>query len=305
MERTRAFVFPGQGSQKVGMSMPLLEHKNSDISGIAGLTYEEADDILQMKLKALCTEGPEEILNETRFTQPALLVTSIAALRILNSRGFKAEFVAGHSLGEYSALVAAEALSFEQALKLVKARGEFMTEAGRQNSGSMAALMDLSLDEVRSICEKTGAEVANINTENQIVIAGKSDTITYAISEAKSRKGRARELNVSIAGHSSLMEPARQNLEIFLQKEVVNDPNLKFVQNSTGNYAETGEQVRRGLVDQMTGTVHWLETIRLMNRDGVGEFIEVGPGEILSNIIKRILPQTSGRNSGLLISKFV
>lgn len=283
-----AFLFPGQGSQKIGMGQKMF-----DAHPAARLTYEEADDVLARKISDICFNGPKDVLDSTINTQPAILVTSIAALRVLKKMGKVPGQVAGHSLGEYSALVAAEALSFAQALKLVQERGRFMEDAGKINPGKMAAVIGLTLDEVKDICRQAGAEIANINTELQIVISGKEDTVKYASELAVSSKGRVIGLNISIASHSSLMEPARQNMEMLLQSVPIQNPKIPFIANVTGNYVSTGDEIRRCLVDQITGSVLWLDSIRTLTKNGIQTFIDVGPGEIMAGLIRKINPSSS------------
>lgn len=300
-EHFRAFVFPGQGTQRAGMSEFLFRNQNPDVSKLVRRVYEEAGDILQTNLGSLCLSGPDEELDKPEITQPAILVTSIAALRALGYYDLKPDVVAGHSLGEFSSLVAAEALSFAQAVRLVNARGKFMESAGKINPGGMVAVLGLELPEVEEICEESGAEIANINSDTQIVISGRNDSISYIVDKLGDRK--ARRLRVSIASHSSLMEPARQNMELLLQRESIADPAVSFIQNITGDYALTGEQVRRGLVDQLTGRVLWLDSVRRMQMDGVGEYIEVGPGDVLTKIIKRIDPSALLRKSEIRLAE--
>lgn len=284
----QAFVFPGQGTQRAGMAEGLLRNRNQEVLTLARRTYEEADDILQVSLTSLCLNGPNEELDKPGITEPAILVTSIAALRALSYYDLKPDIVAGHSLGEFSALVAAEALSFAQAVRLVNARGKFMESAGQINPGGMAAVLGLELPEVEEICKESGAEIANINSDTQIVISGRNDSISYVVEKLGDRK--VKRLRVSIAAHSSLMKPARQNMELLLQQEPIASPKLPFIQNVTGDYASTVGQVRRGLVDQLTGRVLWLDSVRLMHNDGIGEYIEVGAGDVLTRLIKRIDP---------------
>jgi [acyl-carrier-protein] S-malonyltransferase len=283
-----AYLFPGQGSQKVGMASNLVGHKIPELAQIATQTFEEAEDILAKKILEVCLQGPSETLNDTTFTQPALVVASTAALRMLASEGKKPDIVAGHSLGEYSALVAAEALSFEQALKLVQKRGEYMADAGLQNPGKMAAVLRLPLEQVEQICKDSGAEVANINSAEQIVIAGNPESILYASELARNAKGKVVGLNVSIGSHSSLMKPAEEKLKILLENIDIGDPTIPVVSNVTGNYVYKASEVRRYLVDQLTQRVKWLDTIKLLSRDGYKYYIEVGPGEVLTNLVKRI-----------------
>ena len=298
VDHRRAFVFPGQGTQEAGMAEPLFT-RNHDASILVHRTYEQANDVLGLgvDLEKLCRFGPEEELDRPEITQPAILVTSIAALRILNHYGLKPEaktdIVAGHSLGEYSALVAAEALSFEQAVRLVRERGKFMEAAGQINPGGMAAILGLERPEVEEICRESGAQVANINGETNITISGSNNSVSYIVEKLGTRK--ARQLRVTIASHSSLMEPARQNMELLLQQESIVAPKVPFIQNVTGNYARTVDEVRRGLVDQLTGRVLWLDSVKLMQREGVGEYIEVGAGDVLTKMIKRIDPSALTR----------
>lgn len=290
----RGFVFPGQGTQKTGMSEVLISNRNPEIRTLVGRTYEEADDILNINLTGMCIHGPDSELDKTEIAQPAVLVASIAALRALHYYDLvpnsETDIVAGHSLGEYSALVAAEALSFAQAVRLVSSRGRFMELAGNKNPGGMAAILGLGLSEVEAICCESGAEIANINNDLQVVVSGPHDSISYVVKKLGDRK--VRQLKVSIAAHSSLMTPAKQNMELLLEHECIQPPNLPFIQNVTGNYVQTVSQVKRGLIEQLTGRVLWLDTINLMHKDGVGEYIEVGPGEVLTKIIRRIDPRS-------------
>ena len=283
-ENRVAYVFPGQGSQFVGMGRSL-----QDIHPEAKQTFEEADDLLQRRISALCFEGPKAELDQTVNTQPAILVASIAAYRILKSRGRIPDVVAGHSLGEYSALVAAESLTFAQALDLVGKRAQFMHEAGKENPGGMTAIIGLPLEKVEEICKTSGAEIANINSPNQIVIAGKNDKVLYSEGLVKGLNGKVIRLQVSIAGHCSLMQPARENLEIILQNTDISDPKIPFVANVTGNFVEYGHEVRRFLGEQLTQSVQWLDSVRtIIDRGSVRRFVEVGPGKVLSGLINKI-----------------
>ncbi len=269
------------------MGENLLIHKDPQLRQAAVRTFEEASDTLHEDFSRLCLTDPEGKLDRTIYTQPALLLVSIAALRMLELQGRRPDVVAGHSLGEYSALVAAEALSFEQGLRLVRARGEYMEEAGETNPGRMAAVLKLPLEQIKEICEESGAEIANINSEQQIVIAGKHDAVEYATQLATDKKGRVIGLNVSIASHCSLMEPARQRMDFLLQSFPFGDPVIPFVANISGNYIDTSQEVKRGLVDQLTGSVRWLDTMKLLERRGVESYVEVGSGEVLSGLLRR------------------
>lgn len=301
IENPRAFVFPGQGTQKIGMAEPLFLHRNPDIATITQRTFEEASDILQADLKSSVSVGPDEVLDRPGFTEPAILVTSIAALRALGYYNLMPDIVAGHSMGEYSALVAAEAVSFAQAVNLVKMRGEFMERVKADYPGGMgmAAILGLPMEQVEKICERTGAEVANVNSEGQIVISGRDDAIFFVTEKLGERK--VRKLRVSVASHSSLMMPAKRDMEILLDATSIKDPVVPFIQNTTADYARSAEQVRRGLLDHFTGRVLWLDTIKLMKRDGVNDYIEVGSGNVLSKLIRKIDPNATTRSYSELI----
>jgi len=296
IENPQAFIFPGQGTQRVGMAEPLFSHRNPDISALVERTFEEANDIMQTDLKSLVLNGPNEQLDNPIFTESAILVTSIAALRLLGYYDLYPDVVAGHSMGEHSALVAAESLSFSQALSLVKSRGEFMQRAKDElpKKMGMAAVLGLTLEEVEDICQITGAEVANINSEKQIVISGIEDSIINSIRVLGERK--VKRIKVNIASHSSLLENMSRRMEFILDDIAINDPKVPFIQNSTAEYARTAAEVRRGLKDQITGRVLWLDSVMLMKSDGVKDYVEVGPGKVLSNLIKRIDPRATTRH---------
>lgn len=297
-----AYLFPGQGSQKIGMAKNLVDYKIPDLARVARLTFQEAEDTLSKKILDVCLNGPSEILNDTTFTQPALVVASTAALRMLEAEGKRPDVVAGHSLGEYSALVAAEALSFEQALRLVEKRGEYMAEAGEKNPGKMAAILRLPLSAVKEICKQSGAEVANINSEEQIVIAGSPESITYASDLVVDAKGKVVTLNVSIGSHSSLMKPAEEKLRILLEQVNIGDPSVPVISNVTGKYVYKAGEVRRYLVDQLTQPVKWLDTIQLLSEDKCTYYVEVGPGEVLNNLVKRIAKESKTTSTDRLFS---
>lgn len=297
-ERKTGFVFPGQGSQHEGMGKDLVSHVDPQLSQIAIRTFEEASDILLQDFQEICFTATKEELGQTRITQPALLITSMAAFRMLKNIGETPDIVAGHSFGEYSALVAAEALSFEQGLKLASLRGIFMEEAGKINPGKMASVLKLPLNEVEEICRMSGAELATINTEGQIVIAGDNDSVTYATSLAQDKKGKVIGLDVSIASHSNLMKPAKEKMENYLISLSIHNPEIPIIGNTTAQRLYTGQEVKRELVDQMTDTVLWLDSMRKMiDEYNVDTMIEVGPGNILTGMMKRIDKSVAVRSS--------
>jgi len=278
-----AFVFPGQGSQRVGMGQKIYNNYR-----VAQLTFEEANGVLGRDITSICFSGPKDILDATTNTQPAIITTSIAALRVLEEEGRIPDQVAGHSLGEYSALVAAKALEFSDSLRIIQARANLMEAAGLENPGGMAALLGLSIDTVQEICHLSGAQIANINTEKQIVITGKKESIIHASELAKDNQGKVINLNVSIAGHSPLMQSAKYGLSEVLQTVNLQNPKVPFVANVTGSYIQEADGVRQGLVNQITGSVLWFHTIKTMIENGVTRFVEVGPGKVLSGLIRNI-----------------
>jgi [acyl-carrier-protein] S-malonyltransferase len=285
----RAFIFPGQGSQYAGMGKDL-----SDNFKIARDTFAEADDALSFKLSSLCFNGPEEDLKLTMNTQPAILATSIATLRVLQSEiGTEADFLAGHSLGEYSALVASKALTLQDAVRTVRLRGKFMQEAVPVGLGAMAAILSIEEDLLVDICrEAEQGEVvspANFNSPGQIVIAGHATAVNRAIEIAKSRGFRkAMLLPVSAPFHSALMIPAGERLREVLDKIELSELNTPVVSNVDAVQNQDSKRVRDLLVAQVSAPVKWDSSVREMVRLGVTSFIEIGPGKVLSGLLKRI-----------------
>ncbi|HMK08114.1 MAG TPA: ACP S-malonyltransferase [Anaerolineales bacterium] len=287
-----AFLFPGQGSQKVGMGKELSE---ADASARA--VFAEADDILGFPLSRFCWQGPAEELNETDVTQPALLTHSVAVLRALQARrpGWVPGAVAGHSLGEFSALVAAGALEFAAALRLVRERGRLMKEAGRRQPGGMAAILGLDVEAVESVCRAVEAEtgrtvqVANDNCPGQIVISGDEAALATAL-ERLSAAGakRAIRLAVSIAAHSALMAPALESFAGAVDGAAIVDPRLPVVGNVGAAPLRTAVEIRADVKAQLTARVRWTESVRRMIGDGVQAFAEVGTGDVLIGLIRRI-----------------
>ncbi len=279
-----AFVFPGQGAQFVGMGRELAaNYKEADE------IFRRANEVLGFDIEKLCFEGPEEELRKTEITQPSILTVSIAALKVLENQGIFPDIVAGLSLGEYSALVSAGVISFEDALPLVQKRGRFMQEAVPEGRGAMAAIIGLDKSKINKICKKGVVEVSNFNCPNQIVIAGEVKAVKSAMTAAKELGARSTvELNVSAPFHTSLLEPAGEKLFFELNKIPFNAPKIPFISNVTGDYVSDPEEIKTYLKKQVSSPVLWEDTVRRMIRDGVKLFIEVGLGKTLSSFIKKI-----------------
>ncbi|QUH26251.1 ACP S-malonyltransferase [Serpentinicella alkaliphila] len=294
-----AFVFPGQGSQYVGMGKELFDNFN-----IVKDTFEEASDSLGLDMKKLCFEGPEDILVQTENTQPAILTTSVAFLRVLLSEGVDCSITAGLSLGEYGALVKSKAIKFTDAVKLVKKRGKFMQEAVPLGIGTMAAILGLEREVLVKCLEESKeygiVEAANFNSPGQIVISGEVKAVEAAIkkiSEAGAKK--AVLLPVSAPFHSSLLKPAGDNLKIELNNIEIFDPSIPVVSNVTASKLLAKEEIAPALVKQVSSSVLWHDSVKLMLEEEVSTFIEVGPGKALSAFIKKIA-KTEGYKANTL-----
>lgn len=284
-----AYIFPGQGSQYVGMGKDLAEN-----FAAAREVFEEADEVLGFSLSRLCFEGPPEQLQLTENTQPAILTTSIASLRAMAAVGFPTpNFVAGHSLGEYSALAGAESLSFADAVRAVRSRGRYMQEAVPVGVGAMAAVMGASLSDIERLCaEASSGEIcapANINSPNQVVIAGNTAAIDRAIELLKAAGAkRVIKLNVSAPFHCALMMPAQERLAVDLTALEFRDLCVPLVTNADARVIDRGADARAGLIKQVSSPVRWLESIELLISKGVNTFVEVGPGKVLSGLVRQI-----------------
>ncbi|MGA2695778.1 MAG: ACP S-malonyltransferase [Terriglobales bacterium] len=283
-----AFLFPGQGSQAVGMGKELAEKYPE-----AAQTFAEADKALGYKLSQLCFEGPEEQLKLTEITQPAILTASVAAFRVLAGKGVKPDFAAGHSLGEYSAQVAAGTISFGDAVRTVRNRGKYMQEAVPVGVGAMAAILGMSADAVEAVCRDAAqgevCEAANLNSPEQIVISGHAKAVERATQLATERGAKkAVMLQVSAPFHSSLMKPAQERLAGDLQGLKFSNPSLPVVCNVDAAIVSTGGASRDALIRQVTGAVRWDASVRLLIAQGVQTFVEVGPGKVLFGLMRQI-----------------
>ncbi|APF20204.1 malonyl CoA-acyl carrier protein transacylase [Caldithrix abyssi DSM 13497] len=284
----KAFIFPGQASQFVGMGKDLYEHFES-----ARRIFDQANEILNFDLKKVCFEGPEEELKQTYITQPAIFVHSMAVNTLLEEKGLKPDGVAGHSLGEYSALVAAGSLTFEDGLRLVQKRGQLMHESGNKNPGTMAALIGLSAEQVYELCEKLSdkgiIQPANFNSPGQIAISGQVEVIRQALDVAREMGAKkALELVVSGAFHSPLMDDARAGLQEALEKTEFKDARVPVYSNVTGGPVTARDEIRHLLFKQLTSPVLWQKSMENMIADGFAAFYEIGPGKVLCGLLKRI-----------------
>jgi [acyl-carrier-protein] S-malonyltransferase len=293
-----AFIFPGQGSQKVGMGLALAE-----AYPICRQTFDEADAALGEPLSRLCFEGPEDQLMLTRNTQPAILAVSIAAFRLLESRGIRPEFVAGHSLGEYSANVAAGTMGFADALRIVRRRGQFMQEAVPVGTGSMAAVLGLDAAVVAQACvEAAEGDVvspANLNGAGQVVIAGSRDAVTRAGVRAKALGAkRVLPLSVSAPFHCALMKPAEERLAPELRALHVNEPSVPIVANVDAEPKRTAAEAIEALIAQVSSPVRWEDVVRRLASEGVTTYVEVGPGTVLTGLGRKLQRDSQAASFG-------
>jgi [acyl-carrier-protein] S-malonyltransferase len=283
-----AFLFPGQGSQSVGMGKELANNYP-----VARRTFDEADEALGYKLSELCFEGPEEKLKLTEITQPAILTASVAAWRVLLEKGLKPDLVAGHSLGEYSAHVAAGTLTFADAVRTVRNRGQYMQEAVPVGVGAMAAILGMSLDKAAKIAADAAqgevCQAANINSPEQIVLSGNAGAVDRAIKLATERGAKkAVSLPVSAPFHCSLMQPAQDRLAVDLAALSFQNPSCPVACNVDAAIVSSAEGSRDALIRQVTGTVRWEPSVRLLIEKGAGLFVEVGPGKVLWGLMRQI-----------------
>ncbi|PWT87889.1 MAG: [acyl-carrier-protein] S-malonyltransferase [Blastocatellia bacterium] len=289
LQLTIAFLFPGQGSQYPGMGKDLAENFSA-----AKQVFEEVDDALGFSLSRLCFEGPAEELQLTENTQPAILATSIAVTRAMESSGFPgASYVAGHSLGEYSALVCAGALSLADAVRTVRSRGRYMQEAVPVGTGAMAAVLGAELETIQRACDEASqgqiCSPANMNSSNQVVIAGNTEAVDRAMELLKaSGAKRVVKLNVSAPFHCALMRPAQERLSFDLQRLTFAEPKVPVITNVDAQSRTTPSELSDALVRQVSAPVRWVESMELLLKAGVHTFVEVGPGKVLSGLMRQI-----------------
>jgi len=295
-----AFIFPGQGAQVVGMGKDLYDNYPR-----AREIFDKANAVLKFDLKKLCFEGPQEELSTTSNSQPAILAASIASLRAFESSPifsqYSAKFSLGLSLGEYTALVASGSISFEDALVLVRKRGEFMDDASRKNPGKMACVIGMDPAAVDALCKGIGCEIANLNCPGQIVVSGKTANVELLASLAR-EKGAKRVLILDVSGpfHSSLMTPARDKLKDYIEKIQILPPKLSFISNVDAKIQTESAKIKENLIAQVNSRTLWEESMKAVLRSGIKTFLEIGPGQVLKGLAKKIDPKLEVRNIGTL-----
>jgi [acyl-carrier-protein] S-malonyltransferase len=291
--KTIALVFPGQGAQRIGMGQDFWTQIPE-----ARLLFERSSEVLGIDVARLCFEGPDELLTLTANAQPAIMTVSLAAFAALQSEGITFHYVAGHSLGEYSALVAAESLAFEDAIRIVRKRGEFMQEAVEPGVGMMAAVLGLDKEAVYAVCAEAACygivEVANLNGPGQVVIAGETKAVEQAMDLAKQRGAkRVVRLQVSAPFHCSMMGSAGERLAGVLETIPIADPIVPLVNNVDAELLVSRQAIAGSLVRQVTSSVRWDDVVHRLVKEGVTFFLELGPGKVLTGLIKRIAPEAT------------
>jgi [acyl-carrier-protein] S-malonyltransferase len=294
---TVAYLFPGQGAQTVGMGKDAYDQNPA-----ARTIFDSADNALGFPLSDLCFNGPEDSLTQTVNTQPAILTASIAMLEasksVLESMGYaEPSFVAGHSLGEYSALVAAQSISFSDAVQLVRERGRLMQAAGDASEGAMAAVMGMPEETLAKICADTGVDMANLNSTDQIVISGSKEGIEKAQTLAQENGARrVVALKVSAAFHSSLMDPAVPGMRTALETAKIDTPKVQVIANVTAKPLTNSEEILDELAKQIRSPVQWFRTLQYLKNQGVTTYIEIGPGKVLTGLVKRVIGEAETIN---------
>ncbi len=294
-----AFVFPGQGSQEIGMGKDLIEnHKEAnELFNEANIALkDEGTDLIK-----LCLEGPEEELIKTINAQPAMLTISIILYKLLQKNNINPSIVAGHSLGEYSALVAASSIEFKEAVRLVRKRGRYMQTATPLGTGNMAAIISLKKDKIEELIKKVSKfgiiEIANYNSPCQVVVSGKSEVIEKLLILGEKEEGvNIVPLKVSAPFHSCLMGKAKENLAGYIENVNIKEPKIPVICNVTADYVKTKEEIKNALIEQVIHPVRWTDIIKRMNSEGINCFVEVGPGNVLKKLIKQIVPKAKVYN---------
>jgi len=279
------YLFAGQGSQYVGMGKDLYESFPE-----AARIFDRAEELLHIELKKICFNGPEEALKSTNISQPAIVTASIAAFEVFKSKtNFVPSFSAGLSLGEYSALIASGAITFDDGIRLISKRGQLMDEASKKHPGKMAAVLELSVEKLKEICRQSGAEIANLNCPGQIVITGKAEAVNQAM-ELCNQAGAKRVIPLEVSGgfHSSLMSEAALGLKLVLDNLPISEPKFPVISNYTAQPQYKAEQIRESLVSQIKGSVRWEDSMRFILSKGVANFYEFGPGKVLKGLMRRI-----------------
>ncbi|MDP3730203.1 MAG: ACP S-malonyltransferase [Candidatus Omnitrophota bacterium] len=295
-----AYIFPGQGAQVPGMGKDLYDNFPA-----AREIFDKANSILKIDVKRLCFEGSQDELSTTANSQPAILTASIAALRAYESTPlagqYTPKFSLGLSLGEYTSLVAAGAVSFEDALVLVRKRGEFMEEASKKNPGKMACVIGMELKAVEDLCKGIGCEIANLNCPGQVVVSGKVNNVELFSSLAKD-KGAKRVLMLDVSGpfHSSLMTTARDRLKDYIDKVQFSSPLLNFISNVDAKVQTDPAIIKDNLIKQVNSKTLWEESVKLAAQSGIRTFLEIGPGQVLKGLLRKIDPKLEVKNFGAL-----
>ncbi len=294
INKNTAVVFPGQGSQVVGMGADLYEK-----SSIAKDIFDEVDETLGRKLTDIVFSGSQEVLNKTENAQPAITATSLACFSVFKGKfkDFTPSVTAGHSLGEYTSLSASNALSVSDTIRLVSERGRLMQIACDKNPGGMVAIIGMEIDVVEEVCREAGAYPSNINSSQQVIISGDNDSLAIAVDLAKAR-GAKKAIKLSVGGafHSILMEPARDSLMDFIESLNFSDPEIPLIGNVNAKPLENASQIKNELIEQLMSCVQWNDTIKYMSSNGLNDYIEFGPGKVLTGLIKRIDSNSSTMN---------
>tara|TARA_Y100000817_G_C16837154_1_gene536242 strand:- start:429 stop:1349 length:921 start_codon:yes stop_codon:yes gene_type:complete len=294
INKNTAVVFPGQGSQVVGMGADLYEK-----SSIAKDIFDEVNETLGRKLTDIVFSGSQDVLNKTENAQPAITATSLACFSVFKDKfkDFTPRVTAGHSLGEYTSLSASNALSVSDTIRLVSERGRLMQIACDKNPGGMVAIIGMEIDVVEEVCREAGAYPSNINSSQQVIISGDNESLAIAVDLAKAR-GAKKAIKLSVGGafHSILMEPARDSLMDFIESLNFSDPEIPLIGNVNAKPLENASQIKNELIEQLMSCVQWNDTVKYMSSNGLNDYIEFGPGKVLTGLIKRIDSNSSTMN---------